>query len=78
MAGSELRNTRTSLDLGNFGPFFSICRSDRVAWVLETETRHSTRRSWVSEVKTHHRWPEVSDLAVTGRFGRVSGLFGQP
>lgn len=71
MAGSELRNTRKSPDLGNFGIFFSICQLDQVARVFETETCHSAHKSRVEEVRTCHRPPEVSDLAVTGRVESV-------
>ena len=81
VAKSELRNTRKLSDLGNFGIFFSICWSNRVARVLKTETRHSTHRSRVSEYKNRHRLPEVSDLVErvgSGRFGRVFGLLRQP
>ena len=71
VAESELRNTRKSPDLGNFGIFFSICWSDWVARVLETKTRHSTRRSRVLEDRNRHQPPEVSDLAVMGRVWSV-------
>ena len=71
VAESELRNTRKSPELRKFWHFFSICRSDRVARVSETETRHSTRRSRVSENRNSHQPPEVSDLAVTGQVRSV-------
>ncbi|XP_030959259.1 ras-related protein SEC4-like [Quercus lobata] len=47
---------------GKFNPHVII-----VARVSETETRHSTRRSRVSENRNRHRPPEVSDLAVMGQ-----------
>ena len=68
MARSKLRSAKSSPDLGNFWPSLSVCWVGRVGQVLKDETCHSTSESWFLRAKTHHRPPEVLDLAMTSRF----------